>query len=517
VIAHLNWPATFVFVGFFLLVSVLGFVAAHWRRGDLTDLREWGLGGRRFGPWISWFLIGGDLYTAYTVIAVPSVVYAVGAYGFFAIPYTILIYPLLYTTFPRLWAVAHRKNYLTAADYVFGRYGNKWLELAVAFTGVLATMPYIALQLVGMEKVIDALGFEGRGLTSHLPLTIAFIILALYTYRSGLRAPAAIAFVKDIMIYIFVAAVIVVIPMKLGGYGAIFDASGAAFAKKVAASGGKVAAGLLLAPGQIMPFITLAIGSSFALLMYPHSMTGILSARSGNTIRINAIALPAYSVMLGLIALMGYMAHAAAVRVANPQDAVPHLILSLFPDWFVGFCFAAIAVGALVPAAIMSIGAANTFTRNIWKPFIHPRIGPREEATLAKLMSLMVKVGALAFILFVPTKFALDLQLLGGMWMAQVFPAVIFGLYTRWFSGWGLFAGWVTGMALGTWLSWTPSDWIPVHSIFGSNISVYNGVTAILANVLVASLISAALPNRARDETAEDYADLPAGQPAALT
>jgi len=137
VIAHLNVAATSVFVGFFLLVSLLGFVAAHWKRGDLGDLHEWGLGGRRFGPWISWFLIGGDLYTAYTVIAVPSVVYAIGAYGFFAVPYTILIYPLLYTVFPRLWAIAHRKNYVTAADYVLGRYGNKWLELAVAFTGVV--------------------------------------------------------------------------------------------------------------------------------------------------------------------------------------------------------------------------------------------------------------------------------------------------------------------------------------------------------------------------------------------
>ena len=140
-IDHLNWTAAAVFIGFFLLVTVLGFVAAHWKRGDLNDLNEWGLGGRRFGAWISWFLIGGDIYTAYTVIAVPSVVYAAGAYGFFAVPYTIVIYPLLYLTFPRLWAVAHRKNYLTAGDYVLGRYGNKWLELAVAFTGILATMP----------------------------------------------------------------------------------------------------------------------------------------------------------------------------------------------------------------------------------------------------------------------------------------------------------------------------------------------------------------------------------------
>jgi SSS family solute:Na+ symporter len=445
-------------------------------------------------------------------------------------PYTIIVFPLLYATFPRLWAVAHRKRYVTAADYVFGRYGNKWLELAVAFTGILATMPYIALQLVGMEKVIEALGFEGQGLWSHLPLTIAFIVLALYTYRSGLRAPAMIAFVKDIMIYVFVITAVVVVPIKLGGYGAVFDAAGAAFDKKVAATGGKLAAGLLLHPQQVMPFITLAIGSSLALLMYPHSMTGLLSARDGNTIRVNAIALPAYSVILGLIALMGYMAIAAGVVVKNPQDAVPHLILKLFPDWFVGFCFAAIAIGALVPAAIMSIGAASTFTRNVWKPFVQPQISPREEAILAKFMSLVVKLGALAFILFVPTKFALDLQLLGGVWMSQVFPAVIFGLFSRWFSGWALFAGWAAGMVLGTWLSATPPHWIagmtlgkwladtvwvPVHVTFGSNFSVYNGVTAIVANILVAACLSAVLPNTARDETrAEDYTELPASQPA---
>ena len=507
-IAHLNWTATAVFLGFFVLVTVLGFAAAHWRRGDLTNLHEWGLGGRRFGPWISWFLIGGDLYTAYTVIAVPAVVYAIGAYGFFAVPYTIIVYPLLFAALPRLWSVARRENYLTASDYLLGRYGNKWLELAVAFTGILATMPYIALQLVGMEKVIQALGFRGAGMWSHLPLSLAFLILALYTYRSGLRAPAMIAFVKDIMIYIFVIAAVIIVPMKLGGYGVIFDSARETFAQKTAASGGKVTAGLLLAPQQVWPFITVALGSALALLMYPHSMTAILAARDARSIRVNAVALPAYSLVLGLIALMGLMAHAAGVKVTDPQDAVPQLFLAIFPDWFVGFAFAAIAIGALVPAAVMSIGAANTFTRNIWKPFIHPKMTAGKEAALAKLMSFIVKLGALIFILFVPTKFALDLQLLGGVWMSQVFPAIIFGLFTRWFSGWALVCGWAVGMALGTSLAWTPGAWVPVHRLFGSGIAIYNGLIGLGANVLVAALLSAVLPNRAHDKTAaDDYAD----------
>ena len=493
-IEHLNWPATSVFLAFFGLVTILGFVAARWKAGDLDHLHEWGLGGRRFGPWVSWFLIGGDLYTAYTVIAVPALVYAVGAFGFFAIPYTIIIYPFLFLAFPRLWSIAQKRGYITAGDFVLGHYGNKWLELAIAVTGILATMPYIALQLVGIEKVIQALGFKGEGLLSHLPLTIAFVILALYTYTSGLRAPAMIAFVKDTMIYVFVLAAIIIIPTKLGGYEKIFEAAAAAYSAK----GG--AAGLTLTDAQVVPYITVVLGSAMALFIYPHALTGILSASSADAIKRNAIALPIFSVALGFIGLMGIMAHAAGIVVSNPQDVVPQLVIKMFPEWFVGFCFAAIAIGALVPAAVMSIGAANTFTRNIWKPFIHSEMSAREETLLAKLTSLIVKLGALLVILFIPTKFAIDFQLLGGMWMIQCFPAIIFGLYTRWFSGWGLLAGWAVGMAAGTYLAWGATSWSTTHTVFDW-FSAYNGIIAVILNMAVAAAISFLFPSEGPDKT----------------
>jgi solute:Na+ symporter, SSS family len=498
-IDHLNWTATSVFVAFFVLVTVVGFLASRWRSADLTQLNEWGLGGRRFGAWITWFLIGGDLYTAYTVIAVPAIVYAVGAFGYFAIPYTIIIYPLLFAVFPRLWSIAHARGYITAADIAVGRYGNKWLGLAVAFTGILATMPYIALQLVGIEKVINALGFRGEGMLSHLPLTAAFLILALYTYKSGLRAPALIAFAKDIMIYVFVIAAVVIIPAKLGGFEPIFNAAGSFFEKK----GGMT--GLSLAEPQIVPYITLALGSAMALFIYPHSLTAILSASSSDAIKRNAVALPAYSVVLGVIGLLGLMAHAAGIQVTNPQDAVPQLLLVMFPNWFVGFCFAAIAIGALVPAAVMSIGAANTFSRNIWKPFVRSEMSGSEEATLAKLVSMLVKLGALIVILIVPTQYAIDFQLLGGVWMIQCFPAILFGLFTRRFNSWALLAGWAVGMIAGTALAWGPSSWVPTHAVLGW-FSAYNGLIALALNVATASVLSAFFVSDAADEqTSADY------------
>ena len=498
---HLNWPATSVFLFFFALVTVLGFAASRWRASGADNINEWGLGGRSFGPVVSWFLVGGDIYTAYTVIAIPSAVYAIGAYGFFAVWVAILCYPLLYIAFPRLWNVCAKRGYITAGDFVLGRYGNKWLELAVAVTGIVAVMPYIALQLVGMEKVIKALGFSGEGFVGHIPLTIAFIILALYTYKAGIRAPAMIAFVKDIMIYVFVIAAVVVLPYKLGGFGPIFDAASQAYA-------GKPNAGLTLAEGQSIQFVTLIVGTAMSLFLYPHMMTGILASSGGEAIRKNAFTLPAYAILLCMIALLGIMAHAAGVRVSDPQDAVPQLFLKMFPDWFAGFAFAAIAIAALVPAAIMSIGASNTFTRNIWKPFVNPDMSEAQEAFIAKILSMVVKFGALFVILFMPTKFALDLQLLGSMWMIQIFPAMIFGLWTRWFNGWALLAGWAAGTVTATVLAWGPKAWVTVYAIPGLGVTTYIGFLAVMLNLVVAVTLSAVLPNTSKDMTKpDDYED----------
>src|ERR1700709_2251104 len=175
---QIDWTALSVFLFFFLLVTVMGFFAARWKAGPVGEhLDEWGLGGRQFGTWITWFLVGGDFYTAYTGIAGPALVYAVGAYGFFALPYTIIVYPLVFAIMPVLWKVAHANGHVTAADVVHGTYNSRGLELAVAITGMGASMPYIALQLIGMGGVIKAMG-----LTGELPIVAAFIIPALHTY-----------------------------------------------------------------------------------------------------------------------------------------------------------------------------------------------------------------------------------------------------------------------------------------------------------------------------------------------
>ena len=502
---RLDASALVVFVFLFALVTVVGFVASRWRRADLDQLHEWGLGGRRFGTLVTWFLLGGDLYTAYTFIAVPALVFGAGALGFFALPYTVITYPFVFVVMPRLWSVSHKHGYITAADFVRGRFDSGALALAVAVTGILATMPYIALQLVGIQVVLGAMGIQG-----DLPLVIAFVILAAYTYQSGLRAPALIAVVKDAIIYVTVIAAVVVVPMKLGGYGRIFDAV--------------PPQKLILAPQQQTAYATLALGSALALFLYPHSMTGVLSSSGRSVIRRNTALLPAYSFLLGLIALLGYMAIAAGVDKSDAYKAgfaqygtnfaVPALFMSAFPAWFVGFAFAAIAIGALVPAAIMSIAAANLFTRNIYREFLRPKCSAKEESTVAKVVSLVVKFGALAFIVLAPQKYAIQLQLLGGVWILQTFPAIVVGLYSRWLHRWGLLAGWLAGMALGTWMAATLGFKGSVYALHlgATTIPGYAALWALLANLGVAAVVTLVLrgigtPAGADHTSREDYGE----------
>jgi SSS family solute:Na+ symporter len=255
----------------------------------------------------------------------------------------------------------------------------------------------------------------------------------------------------------------------------------------------------------------------------------VLAAKSRDTIKRNMSALPAYSLLLGLLALLGFIAIAAGVKPltsgtvtaldgttigpkADTNTVIPLLFDTQFPDWFAGIAFAAIAIGALVPAAIMSIGAANLWTRNIYKEYLHKDATPAQEARSSKIASLVVKFGALLAILALDPQFSIDLQLIGGVVILQTLPSVAIGLFTRWFHRGGLIAGWVAGMVCGFWMLWyvpqtavTATGPHVVREHFGgsafnlgklgldTNVSIYVGFVAVVVNLLVAAIVTAVL------------------------
>lgn len=473
--------ATIILTALVLGVTLLGFFAARWGSANLQNLDEWSLGGRSFGTLVSWFLLGGDLYTAYTFIAVPGLVYGLGALGFFAVPYATISYPIALIVMQRFWAAARNRGYVTAADFVRDRYGDRSLEVAVAVTGVLAAMPYIALQLDGMQAVFLQVGGIFAANSGLVALGVAFALLAAYTYTSGLRAPAMIAFVKDTLIYVTVIAAIIIIPAKLGGWSHIFALSRQHFAAQPRSGG------VLLGRSQYFAYATMAFGSSLSLFLYPHSITSVLAAKSRDVIRRNMALLPIYSLLLGFLALLGFCGIAAGIITTNTSTVVPLLIARFFPGWFVGVAQAAIVIGALVPAAIMAIGSANLFASNVFREFHQMRASG--EAHIAKLMTLALCAVALAIVITVNVRYAIYFQLLGGAWMLQVFPAFVLGLYTRWFHPKALLLGWICGMVTAT-IMGVATGFKPniTFEILGNSITGFLALYALGANLVVAVL-----------------------------
>jgi solute:Na+ symporter, SSS family len=550
---HVNAVSFTILIVLFAVVTLVGFAAARWRRAEdmvhssvfvvepskrvrlITmypmHLKDWGLAGRGFGTFVSWFLLGGDLYTAYTFIAVPALVYGAGAAGFYALSYTIMVFPIALVFVPRLWSVARVHGYVTPADFVRGRYGSPGLGLAVAATGILATMPYIALQLVGIQSVLIVMGVGGSSsnwFIRDLPLLIAFMILATYTYLAGLRAPALIAFVKDTLIYLTVIVAIFYIPTRLGGWGHIFGTA-AAHLKTINPNTGKPFGALITPPAGEWAYATLALGSALALFIYPHSVTGVFATNRRDAVKRNMAILPAYSLMLGLIALFGYMALAtpavnAGVKAhdGNTQLSVPLLFQHMFPSWFAGIGYSAVVIGALVPAAIMSIAAANLFTRNIYREFFRPHASASEETRVSRLVSLIVKAGAVVFVLALSKTFSINLQLLGGVWILQTFPSIVAGLYTRWFHRWALVLGWAAAMVYGTIEAYQTPGGGQAH--FGASTApilghvIYIAIAAFVINLVVSVALTLAfraarLPEGADETMAADYSADPGEAP----
>ncbi|MEU8239078.1 sodium:solute symporter [Actinoplanes missouriensis] len=472
-----------VFLALMGVVLVLGFGAARWRApADPHSLEEWGVGGRSFGNWVTWFLIGGSMYSAYTFIAVPALTYGVGAIGYFAVPFAIITTPMTFLFTTRAWSVSRRHGFVTLSEFVNARFGSPGLGAAVAVTGIVATMPYVAVQLLALQAVLRTVGFGGE-----FPLLAAVTVVSVCTFRSGLRAPALLSVVKDVLMAWMLLTAVLMVAMY-GGWDHAFQQSAEHFAATK-----NPADGLLLPPTGHLGFLTLVIGSALAIFAYPHALVGMLAAKDRATVRRNAAALPIYCIALALMALLGFFALSRGITPVDGDlnTVVPRLIHEYFPSWSAGIAYAGLSVAALIPAAVMSIAAANAFTRSLFRPYLRPDASPAVEARVSRWVSLLVKFGAAALILAVDPTFSVDLQLIGGVIILQTIPAVFVGLLTGWFHRAALLAGLFTGLGVGVWMLYDIPKVDGTGHFGGSSwpldngSSVYVGIVALIANLVV--------------------------------
>ncbi|MFC9927376.1 sodium:solute symporter [Streptomyces sp. NPDC127190] len=455
---------------------------------ELPDPAGWALARRGLGLVATAVLLGGTVYTAYTVVAVPGLTYATGGFGLYALTYTLLLTPAALFVLPRLHAMARRYDLLTTADFALARYGSHALSLAVVLSGLLATMPYLALQVVGLAAALRAMGVDLADPRVVLGIVLLFALVTAALLPRGLRVCVRVAGFKAVLMTVLLVVSLALVVHGGAGAGRVFEEAGRRLAGQ----------GMSLVPpvGTRAAYVTLAVGSVLAQLMYPQVLTVALAARGADTVRRAVLALPLWTFALGLFAYLGFAALAFGVTTppGHAELAAPELLRRLAEPWLAGLLLGGLAVAALLPGAVMAVSLAMLVTRNVYTEYFNPTATPKHEVRIARFAATAVVLGALVFALLLPPQDAVNLHLLGGVWIIQTVPAVGCAPYTRWFHHRALLAGWAAGMASGTLLTVVHGfDSVVTLGSGTGRISLYTALVALALNLAVAVLLTPVL------------------------
>lgn len=458
-------------------------IPAGARRRDPQELPHpsgWALAGQRLGPGATALLLGSTIYTAYTVVAVPGLTYSTGGFGLYALTYTLLLAPAAMVFLPRMRDLAAQHGLVTAADCARERHGSHALALAVALTGLLAAMPYMALQVVGLEAALTAMDISPNSMVGLLGIVAVCAVFTAVLLPRGLRACAELARYKALLLCGTLIVAFALVMHNTAGPQQVFTAAERHLTAKNFT--------LVMPHGSHLAYITLALGSVLAQLMYPQVLTVALATRSSNTMRRAILTLPLWTFSLGLFAYLGLAALALGVRTpaGHTELAVPEILARLGPPWLSGLLLGALAIAALLPAAVMAIGMATLVARNIYSEYFNPTATPKHEVRVARFAAVVITTGGLVFALALNPQDAINLHLLGGVWIIQTVPAVGLAPFTCWFHPRALLAGWAAGMVAGTAMIVRQgfSSVVDV-GVGGLHLPVYVGIAALGLNLLL--------------------------------
>ena len=453
-----------VFIALFAVFIFLGFWGARWRKADLGGLFEWGLAGGKLGAFTAFFLFGADWYTAFSILSVPGSVFALGAFGYMAVTYQAMVFAFCILVLPRLWKKSKEKGYLTLGDTIKGETGSRALSILFALVGIGALIPYIALQIVGLQGVLVAMfsGLADSSQLQELGLVVAFLVLAGFTFTSGLRGATLGSIFKDILVWISLLALVGVAFTAVGGFTGAFAAPLPNIGGAPKPSG--LGSYLTFNPLLNIAFSTSMLGTALSYVAWPHNVNNTYATKSSKNLKIGLSLAVFYAIPLFLADTLGVIV--TRVPAANallsefPASfrgilVVPAMALAEFQgnnSWFAAVVLIGVFVGGLVPAAIMAIAQGNLLARNVVKEF-KPNLTPKGESQIAKWSSALFKFTALGVVFAIPPTYNVQFYYFAAAFVIQGIPATYFILFTRWFKNIPLLVGGAAGLIASIYLT----------------------------------------------------------------
>ena len=459
---------------FIISATIVGLVPGLNKK---MSLEEWAVGGRNFGRWLNWFILAGEIYTAFAFLGASGWAYSRGGPTFYILGYGALAYVVGYYVLPTISPIGRKHGLMTQPDLIEHLYKSKNLSLITAVIGVAFLLPYLQLQLTGLGLIIETCSY---GQLTRVPaMLIAFVLVASFVYLSGLKGVAATAVLKDIMLMIAVVFFGLYLPIHyFGSVGSMFEAIETA------------KPGFLALPGgtknlDVSWVMSTLVVTSLGFYMWPHFTTNSFSARNPDVLRHNAVYLPLYQICLLFPMLVGFAALLLlAEPLKTPDMAFMVIVRQLFPGWALGLVGGAGALACMIPAADLLLSTSMLFTRNIYCKTVGKNTAPEKLIKVARVSLLFLTTIALCLAIFLPNMLV-NLLLTGYSGVTQFFPMIVFGLYWKKATRLGAYAGLLVGEFIVFSLILGKMDPLPWA---GMNLNA--GFVALVCNLIVFFLVS---------------------------
>lgn len=441
------------------------------------SLEEWAVGNRSFGRWLNWFIMAGEIYTAFAFLGASGWAYARGGPTFYILGYGALAYVVGYYLLPAIATVGRKHGLMTQPDLVEKLYSSKALGILTACIGIAFLMPYLQLQLTGLGLIIETCSY---GQITRVPaMLIAFTMVATFVYISGLKGVAATAAIKDVIMMVAVVFFGLYLPAHyFGSVGGMFEALDAA------------KPGFLTLPGgtknlDVSWVMSTLVVTSLGFYMWPHFSANSFSAKNNEVLRHNAVYLPLYQFCLLFPMLIGFTALLVLVpALKTPDMAFMAIVQQVFPGWALGLVGGAGALACMIPAADLLLSTSMLFSRNVYGRTIGQNASPATIGRLARMVVLVLTAIALALAIFVPNMLV-NLLLTGYSGVTQFFPMLVLGLCWKKATKLGAYAGLIVGEILVFALILGKMDPLPF-----ANLNLNAGFVALVANAAVFVVVS---------------------------
>lgn len=453
--------ATAIFIGIIIFSLILAISSrGKSKKGDAGDYL---VGGRSFGGIILFFLAVGEVYSIGTIIGFPGGIYANGVtYGLWFLGYILLAYPVGYFLSPLIWRAGKNYNAMTAPDLFKSHFSSRSLELIVAGTYLIFLIPWAQLQFEGLIVALNALGYE---LHPALAVFIAGAIAYIYISISGIKAPAVISILKDILLFAAIVIVGWAAFSSLGGVSNLFSA-----AKDQGAS---ITFGTT---GQVTFSVTTIIFQAVAFYCLPFIINVVFTSKSEKTIKRAQRFMPLYMLMYPFLIATSYFALVALPNIKNPNHAFIATAIELLPPWVVGLVAAGAALSGLLVLSVTSLVVGGIFTRNILTGI--------PETSQKKWSQGVILVYLLLSMLLTVSFPSLMLNLINTAYFGfgQILPGILAILFSKRATAAGISAGIITGVVVA----------LSLHFGQISIFSINNGLVALFFNITVTVVVSLA-------------------------